>query len=71
MRGRADAVMIGSGTAHADDPLLTARPAGHRIAARVVVDSTASLDPQSQLVKTVDQAPVVVAVSSTSRNGLA
>jgi diaminohydroxyphosphoribosylaminopyrimidine deaminase/5-amino-6-(5-phosphoribosylamino)uracil reductase len=54
--------MIGSGTAKSDDPLLTARPAGPRLAARVVVDGAGSLSPDSQLVRTVDQAPVIVAV---------
>src|SRR5688500_7305813 len=37
LRGRVDAVMVGSGTALADDPLLTARPPGPRTAARVVL----------------------------------
>ena len=30
LRGRVDAIIVGSGTAAADDPLLTARPAGPR-----------------------------------------
>jgi diaminohydroxyphosphoribosylaminopyrimidine deaminase/5-amino-6-(5-phosphoribosylamino)uracil reductase len=64
LRGRVDAIMIGSGTAKADDPLLTARPAGPRLAARVVVDAAASLSMQSQLVRTVDQAPVIIAVGT-------
>lgn len=62
LRGRVDAVMIGSGTAKSDDPLLTARPTGPRVAARVVVDAAASLTPDCQLVRTVHQAPVIVAV---------
>ncbi len=64
LRGRVDAIMVGSGTARTDDPLLTARPAGPRVAARVVVDGTGSLSTQSQLVQTIDRAPVIVAVSS-------
>ena len=43
LRGRMDAVLIGSGTASADDPLLTARPDGPRAAARIVLDSQAKL----------------------------
>src|SRR5262249_6962982 len=43
LRGRVDAVVIGVGTALADDPLLTARPPGPRVAARVVLDSHARL----------------------------
>ena len=45
LRGRVDAIMVGRGTAAADDPLLTARPPGVRTAARIVVDSQASLAP--------------------------
>lgn len=63
MRGRMDAIIVGRGTALADDPLLTARPAGPRVATRVVLDSRATLLPTSQLVRTADQAPVLVAVS--------
>ena len=45
LRGRVDAIIVGSGTARADDPLLTARPKNpadvKRKALRVVVDSKA------------------------------
>jgi diaminohydroxyphosphoribosylaminopyrimidine deaminase/5-amino-6-(5-phosphoribosylamino)uracil reductase len=63
LRGRVDAVMVGSGTAAADNPLLTARPPGPRTATRVVVDSRASLSPDSQLVRTATEVPVLVATS--------
>ncbi|HZZ72697.1 MAG TPA: bifunctional diaminohydroxyphosphoribosylaminopyrimidine deaminase/5-amino-6-(5-phosphoribosylamino)uracil reductase RibD [Pirellulales bacterium] len=62
LRGRVDAILIGSGTAAADDPLLTARPAGPRRAARVVLDSRAVLLLDSQLVRTARETPVLVAV---------
>ena len=52
LRGRVDAIVVGRGTAAADDPLLTARPPGPRTAMRIVVDTRASLSPQSQLVRT-------------------
>ena len=61
LRGRVDAILIGRGTAAADDPLLTARPAGARTAARIVVDSAARLSSQSQLVQTARDVPVIVA----------
>ncbi|MEX2138688.1 MAG: bifunctional diaminohydroxyphosphoribosylaminopyrimidine deaminase/5-amino-6-(5-phosphoribosylamino)uracil reductase RibD [Pirellulales bacterium] len=66
LRGRVDAVIVGSGTAQADDPLLSARPPGPRKAARIVVDSRASLTDDSRLVRTVEEGPVVVAVGSQS-----
>ncbi len=61
MRGRMDGIVIGIGTALADDPLLTARPAGPRVATRIVVDSDARLPLESRLVQTTDQAPVLLA----------
>lgn len=60
LRGRMDAILVGIGTAVADDPLLTARPAGPRIATRIVLDPQARLPLTSQLVTTARQVPVVV-----------
>lgn len=64
LRGRVDGIMVGRGTVERDDPLLTARPPGPRVATRIVVDSRASLPPESQLVRSVSDAPVLVAVGS-------
>ncbi len=61
LRGRVDGVMIGSGTALADNPMLNARPAGPRTATRIVVDSQASLSPTSKLAQTANEYPVLVA----------
>jgi diaminohydroxyphosphoribosylaminopyrimidine deaminase / 5-amino-6-(5-phosphoribosylamino)uracil reductase len=63
LRGRVDAILVGRGTALADDPLLTARPPGARVATRVVVDSQATLPTTSRLVQTAGQIPVIVAVA--------
>jgi diaminohydroxyphosphoribosylaminopyrimidine deaminase/5-amino-6-(5-phosphoribosylamino)uracil reductase len=67
LRGRVDAVIVGSGTARADNPLLTARPANladlKRTATRIVVDSEATLSLDSRLVQTAADVPVLVAVS--------
>ncbi len=62
LRGRVDAILVGSGTAMTDDPLLTARPPGPRTATRIVVDSHAKLPVGCQLLTTRDQAPVLIAV---------
>ena len=66
LRGRMDAILIGQGTATADDPLLTARPPGPRTAARIVLDSRATLPLTSKLVLTVDDAPLLVVVSEAA-----
>ena len=59
-RGESDAIAIGIGTALADDPLLTARIEGARQPVRVIFDSQARLPFESQLLQTLDQAPVLV-----------
>lgn len=64
LRGQVDGVLVGRGTAEFDDPLLTARPPGPRIATRIVLDSNASLSVDSQLVRTIADAPLLVAASA-------
>ena len=66
LRGRVDVILVGRGTAVQDDPLLTARPPGPRTAARVVLDTRASLGSDSQLARTASEAPVLVAVGQES-----
>lgn len=64
LRGRVDAVIVGSRTARADNPLLTARPAGPRTPVRIVLDGRAALASESQLVQTARQWPVLLAAGS-------
>lgn len=63
-RAESDAIAIGIGTALADDPLLTARIDGARQPLRIVFDSQARLPLDSQLLKTLDQAPLIVVAAS-------
>lgn len=63
LRGRVDAILVGSGTALADDPLLTVRPPGRRTPLRIVLDSHAALPLESQLVRTASEAPVMIAAA--------
>ncbi len=62
LRGRVDAIIVGSGTALADDPMLTARPSGPRQATRIVLDSKASLPTDSKLCQSAPDFPTLVAV---------
>ena len=64
--GRVDAVIVGAGTAAADDPQLTARPAGPRVATRIVVDSKATLSAMSHLARTALEIPVIVATGPSA-----
>lgn len=60
LRGRMDAIITGIGTVNADDPLLTARPAGPRTATRVVLDSQCRISLDSQLVRSALAVPLLV-----------
>jgi diaminohydroxyphosphoribosylaminopyrimidine deaminase/5-amino-6-(5-phosphoribosylamino)uracil reductase len=73
LRGRMDAIVVGIGTVFADDPLLTARPPGPRVATRLVLDRHARLPLDSQLVKSAREAPMccVVAEDAPSERSLA
>jgi diaminohydroxyphosphoribosylaminopyrimidine deaminase/5-amino-6-(5-phosphoribosylamino)uracil reductase len=67
-RASVDAVVVGIGTALADDPQLTARPDGllaelPRQPRRVVFDTLARLPPTSQLVAGATEMPLTVVVS--------
>jgi diaminohydroxyphosphoribosylaminopyrimidine deaminase/5-amino-6-(5-phosphoribosylamino)uracil reductase len=67
-RASVDAVVVGIGTALADDPQLTARPAGlpaepAEQPRRVVFDSLARLAPTSQLVAAAAEIPLTLVVS--------
>ena len=65
LRGRMDGIVIGIGTAQADDPLLTARGVGPRQATRIVLDSLAQLPLSSQLARTAgDIKTMLVATES-------
>jgi diaminohydroxyphosphoribosylaminopyrimidine deaminase / 5-amino-6-(5-phosphoribosylamino)uracil reductase len=59
-RAESAAIAVGIGTVLGDDPLLTARIDGARQPLRVVFDSQARLPLDSQLMTTLDQAPVLV-----------
>jgi diaminohydroxyphosphoribosylaminopyrimidine deaminase/5-amino-6-(5-phosphoribosylamino)uracil reductase len=63
VRGRVDAIVVGVGTAIADDPMLNARPLGPRVATRVVLDTSARLPTGGRLARTAREIPVLVAVS--------
>lgn len=71
-RAEVDAVVVGIGTALADDPMLTARvPGVTRQPRRVVFDSEARLPLDGKMVGSVDEAPVtVIAGRAASRSAV-
>ena len=64
LRGRMDAIVVGIGTVLADDPLLTARPPGSRMAARIILDSSLRFPADSRLAKSARDAPVWIATAA-------
>jgi diaminohydroxyphosphoribosylaminopyrimidine deaminase / 5-amino-6-(5-phosphoribosylamino)uracil reductase len=69
LRARSDAVMIGIGTAQADDPMLTCRLPGmaKNSPVRIVIDSALRLPFGSRLVKSAREAPLwVIAAPAVS-----
>lgn len=72
MRATHDAVLVGVGTALADDPLLTARtvPPPSRQPMRIVADSNGRLSPNSRLAKSTGLGRVVVATAGGQHDGL-
>jgi diaminohydroxyphosphoribosylaminopyrimidine deaminase / 5-amino-6-(5-phosphoribosylamino)uracil reductase len=76
LRATHDAILVGSGTAAADDPELTCRlpGLGARSPVRIVLDSKARLAPTSKLVTTARQVPVwlvyTAAAPAAAREGL-
>ncbi|MFN0115540.1 MAG: bifunctional diaminohydroxyphosphoribosylaminopyrimidine deaminase/5-amino-6-(5-phosphoribosylamino)uracil reductase RibD [Paracoccaceae bacterium] len=67
LRATHDAVMIGGGTARADDPLLTIRTfTPLRPAVRIVVSAGLNLSPDSALVRSATEAPLWLAYARDS-----
>jgi len=64
LRGRVDAIVCGIGTVLVDDPQLTARPPGSRIATRVVLDHTGRIPDTCHLLRTAREIPTVVVARS-------
>ncbi len=65
LRGRVDGVLVGAGTLLADDPMLTARPAGVRTPLRIVLADDRPLPEDCQLFQTARETqlgPVLLAV---------
>ncbi len=65
LRARVDAILVGSGTVLADDPLLTARDVPiRRTALRVVLDRRLRIPESCRLIDTIGDAPVLIFTSA-------
>lgn len=68
MRNRVDAILVGAGTVHADDPQLTCRLRGGRDPLRVIIDGSLSISPTARVCTQVSSAKTLVV--TTENNGL-
>lgn len=71
LRAQADAILVGIGTAEADNPELTCRLPGmaNRSPVRIVLDSNFKLSPESRLMLTAGQVPVMVFTTPEAARG--
>lgn len=69
LRAKVDAIMIGVGTAIADDPMLTARDCRsiRKIAKRVILDTNARLDPNSKLIQSACEVPTIICTAEPAK----
>jgi diaminohydroxyphosphoribosylaminopyrimidine deaminase/5-amino-6-(5-phosphoribosylamino)uracil reductase len=70
LRGRMDAIIVGAGTVRADDPLLTARPPGPRMATRIVLSASGHLPADCQLLRTAGETPVLIVTTAEGERNL-
>ena len=63
LRSKVDAILVGSNTVKRDDPLLTVRYVKGKNPLRIVVDSKATINQKSQIIRTCKKIPTIVAVS--------
>ena len=68
LRHEYDAILVGAGTAVADDPLLTDRSdlARHRTLVRVLLDDELRLSPGSRLAQTARDIPLIIYASTSA-----
>ena len=63
LRAKTDAILIGSNTVRRDDPMLTVRYAKGKNPIRIILDSQASINSKSKIIKTSSKIPTIIAVS--------
>ena len=63
LRSKVDAILVGYNTVKRDNPLLTVRYARGKNPLRVILDSKASIDKKSKIIKTCKKFPTILAVS--------
>ena len=68
LRSVNDAVLVGINTVLADDPQLTVRLVRGRNPTRIILDSKLRTPPKSKIVRTCDEAPVIIVTTERADN---
>jgi 2,5-diamino-6-(ribosylamino)-4(3H)-pyrimidinone 5'-phosphate reductase len=63
LRSKVDAILVGSNTVKRDDPLLTVRYVKGKNPLRIILDSKATINQKSQIIRTCKKIPTILAVS--------
>jgi diaminohydroxyphosphoribosylaminopyrimidine deaminase/5-amino-6-(5-phosphoribosylamino)uracil reductase len=67
MRNRVDAILVGAGTVHADNPQLTCRIRGGRDPLRVILDGRLSISPTARVCTQASSAKTLIATTENNR----
>ena len=63
LRSKVDAILIGSNTVMRDNPLLNVRYVKGKNPIRIILDSKATIDEKSQIIRTCNKIPTIIVIS--------
>ena len=68
LRATVDAILVGKNTVRRDDPILTVHQVKGKNPIRIILDSRATINTKSRIIKTCNKIPTIIAVSKKASN---
>ena len=68
LRATVDAILVGKNTVKRDDPILTVHQVKGKNPIRIILDSRATINTKSRIIKTCNKIPTIIAVSKKASN---
>jgi 2,5-diamino-6-(ribosylamino)-4(3H)-pyrimidinone 5'-phosphate reductase len=68
LRATVDAILVGKNTVKRDDPILTVHQIKGKNPIRIILDSRATINTKSRIIKTCNKIPTIIAVSKKASN---
>ncbi|HXV50740.1 MAG TPA: 2,5-diamino-6-(ribosylamino)-4(3H)-pyrimidinone 5'-phosphate reductase [Nitrosopumilaceae archaeon] len=68
LRATVDAILVGKNTVKRDDPILTVHQVKGKNPIRIILDSSATINTKSRIIKTCNKIPTIIAVSKKASN---